>query len=411
MTYTILVAHASNLFTDHLPWGDGLLAYQYVSRLAERGHRLHVAGQRFALAKPLHAGVQLHALVADDYLSPSGRMRYMIRLRRLHERLRRNGGVDLVHQLNPVDAGLTLALPSGSPLVLGPYVPDWPSEPRQEGAALAARPLADAARRTVRRAQQARAEVLLLASPASRAKVHVRGPHPRVEELRYGIEVGPFAAVARPGTAEPTLLFLASLSRRKGIFTLLDAFEGVVARVPTARLLVAGRGEDEAEVHRRVEQAPARPRIELLGHVERSMIPTVMARADVYCLPSYGEPFGLSALEAMASGLPVVGTDAGGLAHLVHPDGGLKVPPRDAAALAGALVTLLEDPERRSVMGTANRHRVEREYAWDPIVDRLERLYAAALAGGEGRRGLRPRSGRASRLNPAKRSTGRANKQ
>jgi glycosyltransferase involved in cell wall biosynthesis len=100
----------------------------------------------------------------------------------------------------------------------------------------------------------------------------------------------------------------------------------------------------------------------------------------VACVPSYGEPFGLAALEAMASGLPVVGTAAGGLAHVLPDDGGVKVPPGDAELLAEALAALLTDPARREAMGTANRRLVERDYAWDSVIDRLERIYARTLA-------------------------------
>jgi len=111
-----------------------------------------------------------------------------------------------------------------------------------------------------------------------------------------------------------------------------------------------------------------------------------MQGCAVYCLPSFGEPFGMSALEAMACARPVVATRAGGLQHLVDDDGGYTVPPGDAAALATALAALLADPGKRARMGQHNRRRVEEHYAWPRVTDRLEDAYGEALAWASRRR-------------------------
>jgi glycosyltransferase involved in cell wall biosynthesis len=170
-------------------------------------------------------------------------------------------------------------------------------------------------------------------------------------------------------------LFLANLQRRKGVFVLLEAFERVARALPEARLLVAGDGHDEAEVRDAVARSPQRERIELLGRLDRRATAEAMRAADVYCLPSFSEPFGISALEAMACGRPVVATNVGGLGHLIQPSGGRTVAPGDPAALAGALRELLEDPELRRGMGAFNRALVERRYSWDAVVDQLEAVY------------------------------------
>ena len=87
------------------------------------------------------------------------------------------------------------------------------------------------------------------------------------------------------------VLFLASLEVRKGIHVLLDAFAQLVAQLPDARLLVAGLGAELDEVRRRIRGSSGLDRVELLGHVERDRVMAIMQNCDVYCLPSYGDPF------------------------------------------------------------------------------------------------------------------------
>jgi glycosyltransferase involved in cell wall biosynthesis len=104
-----------------------------------------------------------------------------------------------------------------------------------------------------------------------------------------------------------------------------------------------------------------------------------MQDCSLYCLPSLGEPFGISALEAMACGKALVVTDAGGLTDLVRPSGGLKVPPANTEALANALLQLLTDRARCTSMGRYNRALALKEYSWDAAIDRLLRLYQELL--------------------------------
>jgi len=297
------------------------------------------------------------------------RAQYMRALRRAFERLRRQERLDVVHQPNPVDVGVTLALPrSAPPVVLGPYWPSWPSDVGRAGP--------EALRALLRAAQQRRAAAILLTTEAARAKVHARRVATWV--VPPGVDLERFPVVARPDPARPpTALFFANLRGHKGIFTLLDAWDAVVAALPDARLLVAGGGPEADAVAQRVQRTSRPDTVELLGRVQPQDISALMARADVFCHPAHGEPFGTSAVEAMASGLPVVATSAGGLAHVVPDAAGLKVAPSDAPALVEALVALLGDPARRERMGAAGRAHVERTYAWERVIDRLE----AALTG------------------------------
>jgi len=375
MPHTVFVAHPWRMLTDHRPDGDGLFAYGLLRRLAERGHRLHVACREVDLREPPPAGLVLHQ-IADGEGRLDGRTRvlYMRRLRHLYDELIEREGVDVVHQTNPVEAGVSLALPAGAPpIVLGPYWVDWPgASGRAHGAA----------RGAVRALEQRRAAALLVTTEAARRKVLVRGRP--VALIPPGVDLSSFPPAPRHA-GPPTAIFLANLRAHKGIFTLLDAFDEVARRLPDARLIVAGGGPEEQAVRRRVAASPAAGRIELLGAVPRTQVPATLARADVSCQPAHGEPFGWSAVEAMACGLPVITTDAGGLGSVVPAAAGLKVPVGDVAALADALEALLRDPARRAAMGAAGRAAVATTFEWAGVVSRLEAVYDRVIARSPGR--------------------------
>jgi glycosyltransferase involved in cell wall biosynthesis len=361
----------SAMLTDHLPHGDGLVALGFVTELARRGHEVHVGVGGLDVCGSLPPSLHLHRLGGGP------RPRFMMRTRHLYRRLAAERPFDVVHQLNPVDVGVSLALAgTHAPVVLGPYVPDW--APSGVGADASVGPVALRVKRVLRGAQQRRAATILLSTAAALSKVE-RSQGLRVHELPHGIDDSAW----RPGEPRPPgqdVLFLANLETRKGVHVLLDAFARIAPGLPAARLLVAGSGQEAGAVSRRVRETPALERVEVLGRVERERVLAVMQSCDVYCLPSYGEPYGMTALEAMACAKPIVATAAGGLRHLVPDEGGRKVPPGDVEALAAALAELLGDPSLRQAMGEHNRAVVERRYSWSRVVDRLEEIYAEALS-------------------------------
>ena len=187
------------------------------------------------------------------------------------------------------------------------------------------------------------------------------------------------SATAAPMPPKPTILFLAVLEYWKGIFTLLDAFDSVALQLPEATLEIWGDGRESAAVDARIAASPFSQRIFRRGRAAREEVAGLMRSHSVYCMPSYGEPFGLTLLEAMASAVPVVTTDVGGPPYLVHREGGRVVPMRDAARLADALTEILANRELQASMGSYNRHRVEQEFDWSRSLDRMESVYSQVL--------------------------------
>ncbi len=391
----IFIAHPSHFLTDCEPHGDGLVAHGLLRRLAERGHELHIAAGLTRLREPMPANVHLHPVPTRiphrrDRQPLLYRLEYAVRVRLLFARLHRQQPFDLIHQMNPVVGGLSLLLAGlGCPLVMGPLWPLWDDPKRRAGSAPS---LMARLKHLVLAAQFLRADGVLVPTPAGAARLpRSLREAGRAYPFPIGIDADAFAPAAPPSPAaadprEPgadpvasTVLFLANLQERKGIFVLLEAFDRVAAHRPAARLLIGGAGWDEAEVRRRIAELPSAGRIAMLGNIAREQVPATLARAGVYCLPSFGEPYGMSALEAMAAGRALVVTDAGGLGHLVPDGGSRKVRPQDAAALAEALDTLLGDARLQRQLGAYNRAHVEAHHSWPRVIDRLEAVYTAVL--------------------------------
>ena len=381
---SIFIPHASDFLTNHQPHGDGLAAYGFVSRLAERGHTVHVAAPEIALCGTQSTNLRVHPIKTFFKSTIPHRLEYMLRSRLLLNRLRRTEQIDVIHQLNPVNKGMSLAMVgSGLPVVLGVIVPRWPDDAEAVRLSHWQR-CKDAIKHWVKNRlltlQQWQASALLLATPAARASLH------RAEEVEHKIVYIPLGVDAErftPAESEPdelNILFLANLWRRKGIFTLLEAFAQVAKRFSNCRLTIAGDGGERAEVERIVQAAPHCAQITLLGAVTRAEVPELLRRATMYCLPSYGEPFANSVLEAMACGKPIVLTAAGGIQEMMPDDGGRKVSPRDAQALAAALIELLESAQLRAEMSRNNRRTVENVYSWERVIDRLEQVYESLIA-------------------------------
>lgn len=384
----IFVPHCSSLLTDHQPHGDGLVAYGFLRHLGERGHRIHVAAELVDVRHPLPANVVVTELGCKGGLLD--RLRYMREMRALYKTLHQSIGFDVIHQLNPVFTGMSLALPrTAVPLVLGPFVTSWPEDP--DAAISSASSLRSGAlwvRSRIAAAQQARAAALLLTTPAAASRVpEAAALRDRLEILPHGLDTTFFAPLPEGSTeqASQDILFLSNLVARKGILDLIAAFNEVADTLPQARLLIGGEGPERGPAEALVRPDLLGERVLFLGRQTREESLGLLQRCAVFCQPSHGEPYGMSAAEAMACAKPLVVTDAGGLAYLADAEGGLKVPPRRANELAGALIQLLPDAQRRAAMGRHNRERALTTMSWERVVDRLERIYQSAIESGASR--------------------------
>ncbi len=231
-------------------------------------------------------------------------------------------------------------------------------------------------------------------------EAHCRARHLRARRLLTiydGIDTAAFApgggaAVRRelgiPPDA-PLAGIVGHIQDWKGQHLVVEAVARARARFPELRcLLVGGVHRRGAEYAERIHERIARP--DLAGHVvltgARHDVPACLDAMDVVIHASVvAEPFGRVLIEAMAIGRPVIAPREGGpLLIVVDGETGLLVPPRDAGALADALLALLADPARRAAMGRAGRARVDAVFDIRHHVRAMEALFDEVLARRQG---------------------------
>lgn len=176
---------------------------------------------------------------------------------------------------------------------------------------------------------------------------------------------------------ERVLLHISNFRKVKRIPDVLRVFARVCERVP-AVLLLAGEGPEWAEARELAKSLGVMDRVHFLGRQDE--VASLFSLADVFLLPSEKESFGLVALEAMASGVPVVGTTAGGIPELVkHGETGYLADVGDVERMAELTLSILCDSEQRQRMSIASRARAVSHFDVASKVAEYERIYESVI--------------------------------
>jgi glycosyltransferase involved in cell wall biosynthesis len=167
----------------------------------------------------------------------------------------------------------------------------------------------------------------------------------------------------------------------KGLVHLLEAVAKLRVERPEVRLTVIGKPTPGGPVMRTIEKFDLLPHIDFVSGVEDERIVELYAEAELAVIPSLYEGFSLPAIEAMASGVPVVATTGGAIPEVVGRDGttAALVPPADAGALAQVIGELLDDPARRAAIGEAGRNRVIERWSWIVTAEKTVEQYREVI--------------------------------
>jgi len=216
-----------------------------------------------------------------------------------------------------------------------------------------------------------------------------------IDIIPCGTDIGQFGCVERiAARAElgidpeaKLVLYVGRFDPRKGIETLVRAVAESKLRSEKLQLIIGGGsrpGHSDGIERDRIENIVAELGMSdfttFPGRLSQEILPYYYAAADVCVVPSHYEPFGLVAIEAMASHTPVVASDVGGLQFTVVPEEtGLLAPPQDVAAFSAAIDRILANPQWRNELGQAARKRVENKFSWEGVASELAQLYTQLL--------------------------------
>lgn len=203
-------------------------------------------------------------------------------------------------------------------------------------------------------------------------------PDAEIDVIANGIESEQFyhAPVRRTHSDTIQLICVARLIERKGIQHLLRALRIMEHEV---HLTIVGEGNFKEELEAFAAQYEVTDKVTFHGYCPREYLVELYSSSDIFVLPTMAESFGLVFIEAMACGLPVIGTTVGGVPDIVKPDNGILVEPDDYRAIRDAIDELAGDEKRRLGMGKASRQRVLDHYSWLSVAEKYERCYAAAM--------------------------------
>lgn len=165
----------------------------------------------------------------------------------------------------------------------------------------------------------------------------------------------------------------------KGLRFLLEAYAALLKDYPTLELLVVGKPKEGGDTEKLLKKLALTDKVKFVSGISTEEMVDYYAEASIAVIPSVYEGFGLPAGEAMACEVPVVSTRGGALPEVVG-DAGLLVPIKDSAAIAAAVKTLLDDPEKAAALGKQGRARIVETFCWNVAAETFTNYYHEVIA-------------------------------
>ena len=199
----------------------------------------------------------------------------------------------------------------------------------------------------------------------------------------FGVDTDRFSPAEEKSEGKVVFSFAKLLIPNYRADLLIQAYETFVKETEGAKdnseLRIYGDGSDREILEKMARDTGLN--ISFMGMIPNTEMPEALRGSDVFCCVSDSESFGVSAVEAMACGVPVIATDTEGFVEVVGEDTGFIVPRNDSRAVADKMKVLYEDEALRKSLGEAGRRRVLENYDWNKNVDTMLELYSSVMGG------------------------------
>jgi len=219
---------------------------------------------------------------------------------------------------------------------------------------------------------------VILVDPSQKPYFIERGfSEEKLTVVRNGVDTSLFKPGNNKNLDEDTIdfVYVGRLSYDKGVHILLDAFKEYHSENPQSRLTVIGDGMLKGQVDNCTDDGSVRR----LGAIDHDKIPNILQKMDAFVIPQNIGGLGLSVMEAMGCGLPVITTAIGETVRLIREDEGILVKPDSVSAVVKGMRVLAEDKKKRKSMGARCREKIEKEYSWYNQIGLIEDVYKRAI--------------------------------
>lgn len=190
-----------------------------------------------------------------------------------------------------------------------------------------------------------------------------------------GVDISKFQSDG--GHSPKTVITVSRLVKKNGVKDLIDAVAIIKKEVPDIKLLVVGDGPLRESLKLKAESLKLKDNVEFVGEVSHDLLPQYLAKATIFVRPSLSEGLGTAFLEAMAAGLPIIGTPVGGITDFLKDEKtGLFCKAGNPQDLADKIARLIKDDDLRKRLSDNGRKLVQEKYSWDKIAKEFENVYS-----------------------------------
>lgn len=241
-------------------------------------------------------------------------------------------------------------------------------------------------RRSLKQAIEQAAQIICVSKSTADELISVAGDsvRDRVQVIYEGVSdrffapppVGSAGALDIPGKGVPYILSTGKISPRKNIQGVVSAFASIVDKIPHHLVLVGGEGWNVQEIYSQLRQSKIRSRVHLTGYISDEKLRSLYHGASAYVHPSYYEGFGLTNLEAMASGCPVITSNVFSLPEIAG-DSAILVAPDDIKALTKSIENICTNPDLAEEYRAKGISRAS-QFRWSTCAEKVIEVYEKA---------------------------------